>query len=73
LGLYTVSVTVPKAVLLRFAEHWCGAAETFKVDINNTVDLLKGETGQTIHERGIVVRFCPWRVSVVSVSLNING
>jgi hypothetical protein len=29
--------------------------ETFKVDINNTVDLLKGETGQTIHERGIVV------------------
>jgi hypothetical protein len=55
LVLYTVSVTVPKAVLLRFAEHWCGAAETFKVDINNTVDLLKGETGQTIHERGIVV------------------
>lgn len=29
--------------------------ETFKVDINNTVELLKGDRGKTIHERDILV------------------
>lgn len=32
-------------------------AETFKVDINNTVNLLKGEIGSQIRDRDIIVSF----------------
>lgn len=32
------------------------SAETFKVDINNTVELLKGDIGTQIRERNIIVR-----------------
>ena len=42
---------------LRFWELWLYPTETFKVDINNTAELLKGEIGAQIRERDIIVSF----------------
>ena len=47
-------VDLQKGYLNNFGVHF---AETFKVDINNTVDLLKGEIGSQIRDRNIIVSF----------------
>lgn len=47
-------------------------AETFKVDINNTVELLKGEIGSQIRDRNIVVSFSTRRSYQVVKLLIIN-